>query len=85
MSILSRTRCSRKQYYRYRLISSTVRDTSAVAFGWSLEVDGVETAAGTLDVPVLASGESAVVTLPAETDAGADFQAFRRDETMRCG
>ena len=42
-----------------------VRDTSGVSFGWSLEVDGVAAAAGALDVPPLAPGESAVVTLPA--------------------
>lgn len=48
-----------------------VRDLTGVAFRWLLEVDGSEVAAGTLDVPALAAGESAVVRLPPEaTDAG---------------
>ncbi|MBA2770229.1 MAG: DUF4981 domain-containing protein, partial [Sporichthyaceae bacterium] len=47
------------------------RDLADVAFRWAHEVDGVETAAGDLDVPSLGPGESAVVALPsAATEAG---------------
>ncbi|HEY4269779.1 MAG TPA: glycoside hydrolase family 2 TIM barrel-domain containing protein [Galbitalea sp.] len=41
------------------------RDTSHLEFAWTVESDGVGVAAGTLDVPTLAAGESVVVPRPA--------------------
>jgi len=39
-------------------------DTGQLAFTWAVEAEGVEIAAGTLDVPVLSAGTSAAITLP---------------------
>jgi beta-galactosidase len=44
-----------------------VQDLAAVDLGWSLEVDGVPTASGELDLPALEPGESTVVALPDTT------------------
>jgi beta-galactosidase len=41
-----------------------VADTRDVVYSWVLEEEGASIAAGSLDVPVLASGEHAVVPLP---------------------
>jgi beta-galactosidase len=43
-----------------------VRDLGFVAFGWTLEVDGVEVDRGDLPVPPVAAGEAVVVPLPRE-------------------
>jgi beta-galactosidase len=40
------------------------RDLSYLAFDWVAEIEGTETASGTLEVPALAAGESVVVALP---------------------
>ena len=65
------------------------RDLADVVFRWALEVDGAEIAAGDLEVPSLAAGESAVVALPpaaAETEGGPGERwvtitgVLRRDE-----
>jgi beta-galactosidase len=49
-----------------------VRSTDGVAFRWWVERDGVETASGALEVPMLAPGEDVVVPLPAEAVAAGD-------------
>lgn len=41
-----------------------VAGTGHLAFGWVLEVEGVEVASGSLDVPEVAAGSSATVPLP---------------------
>ena len=41
-----------------------VIDLSTVAFGWRLELDGVQVASGPLEVPAIAARESALVALP---------------------
>jgi beta-galactosidase len=41
------------------------RDTSHLEYHWTVESDGSRVASGTLDVPVLAAGESVVVPRPA--------------------
>jgi beta-galactosidase len=42
--------------------------TGHLAFGWRLEVDGVERARGDLEVPALAAGERVALPLPIEAD-----------------
>jgi beta-galactosidase len=46
------------------------RDLSGLAFGWTLEIDGTESASGTLPVPAIAARGSAVVPLPGPARLG---------------
>jgi beta-galactosidase len=46
------------------------RDLSGLAFGWNLEIDGTESASGTLPVPAIPARGSAVVPLPGSARLG---------------
>ncbi|MDQ1543149.1 MAG: beta-galactosidase [Actinomycetota bacterium] len=49
-----------------------MRDLGHLSFGWTLEQEGVEVAAGALEVPAVGAGESVVVALPTLPEVSAE-------------